>query len=32
MFQHLLVATDGSQDGEEALCEGLGLAKALSAR
>jgi nucleotide-binding universal stress UspA family protein len=32
MFQHLLVATDGSQDGEEALRPGLGLAKALSAK
>jgi nucleotide-binding universal stress UspA family protein len=32
MFQHLLVATDRSQDGEEALRQGLGLAKALSAK
>jgi nucleotide-binding universal stress UspA family protein len=32
MFQHLLVATDGSPDGEKALRQGLGLAKALSAK
>jgi nucleotide-binding universal stress UspA family protein len=32
MFQHLLIATDGSPDGEEALRQGLGLAKALSAK
>jgi nucleotide-binding universal stress UspA family protein len=32
MFQHLLIATDGSPDGEKALRQGLGLAKALSAK
>jgi nucleotide-binding universal stress UspA family protein len=32
MFQHLLIATDGFPDGEEALRQGLGLAKALSAK
>jgi nucleotide-binding universal stress UspA family protein len=32
MFQHLLIATDGSADGDKALRQGLGLAKALSAK
>jgi nucleotide-binding universal stress UspA family protein len=32
MFQHLLIATDGSPDSEKALRQGLGLAKALSAK
>ena len=32
MFQHLLIATDGSPDSEMALRQGLGLAKALSAK
>jgi nucleotide-binding universal stress UspA family protein len=32
MFQHLLIAIDGSPDGEKALRQGLGLAKALSAK
>jgi nucleotide-binding universal stress UspA family protein len=32
MFQHLLIATDGSPDGERALRQGLGLAKALSVK
>lgn len=32
MFQHLLIATDGSADGERALRQGLGLATALSAK
>ena len=32
MVQHLLIATDGSPEGEKALRQGLGLAKALSAK
>ena len=32
MLQHLLIATDGSPDGEKALRQGLGLAKTLSAK
>ena len=32
MFRHLLIAIDGSPDGEKALRQGLGLAKALSAK
>ena len=32
MFRHLLIATDGSADGDKALRQGLGLAKALSAK
>jgi len=32
MFQHLLIAIDGSPDGETALRQGFGLAKALSAK
>jgi nucleotide-binding universal stress UspA family protein len=32
MFQHLLIATDGSPDSDKALRQGLGLAKALSAK
>jgi nucleotide-binding universal stress UspA family protein len=32
MFKHLLIATDGSPEGEKALAKGLSLAKALSAK
>jgi nucleotide-binding universal stress UspA family protein len=32
MFKHLMIATDGSAQGEKALAEGFALAKALSAK
>ena len=32
MFKHLLIASDGSEESEKALAQGLALAKALSAK